>query len=285
MNKTIILFCLILFALMCSPFDYAQAAETAGFRGQSINGSTGLFSIPTGRIGWEGSVFGMDLGYRAIINNNDGTAHIPAITMSLFRFVELSAAFDFQPKIHAHYENHENNDLILGAKIKLPTNINNPNNPAVVIGGNFQFNNISNNHGLDYNAYQPYFAITYSGRFFAMTSETTVVFGKTFYTDRSYNNSDIDFGMGFDLLLFPDVFGNVVHWIIDFANFNYSDNAWLNHGTRGSSSARYRGILNCGFRLDFSFNKIKLLADIVFVDLFDHVGRSFYIGAVFGFSI
>jgi len=286
MKKSTALFCLISIMLII-PFVSVQA--DAGFRGQSMNGSTGLFSIPTGRIGWGGrSWFGLDLGYRAIINNSIGTAHIPAITISLFRWVELSASFDFQPRVFQNYETHENNDLIFGAKIRLPTNIRNTDNPAVVIGGNAQLNNISSRHNLDYNAYQPYLAITFKGNFFTMPSETTVVIGKTFYTGR-HNNSNIDFGMGFDLVLFPDVFGNAVHWIMDFSNFSYSDDAWPNHGNHDTGPAQYRGILNCGFRIDLSsfpaLNKFKLLVDFVFVDLFDHVGRSFYIGAVFGFSI
>jgi len=289
MKKSIAFFYFILSILILSPFVTAQTG--AGFRGQSLNGSTGLFSIPTGRIGWEknGSL-GLDLGYRVINNNDRGMTHIPAITASLMGWVELSGAFDFQPNIYNHYDYNENYDAIIGFKIKLPTN--SENSTAVAIGTNLQHINFlyedrAEQHNLGYNAYQPYLAITYTGKFFAMTSETTVVFGKTFYSGRS-NNSDIDFGMGFDLILFPDVFGNAVHWIIDFANFSYSDNAWPNNVVYGSGPAQYRGILNCGFRIDLSsfsaFNKHKFLLDFIFVDLFDHVGRSFSFGAVFGFS-
>ncbi|MCL2179714.1 MAG: hypothetical protein FWB83_01170, partial [Treponema sp.] len=97
-----------------------------------------------------------------------------------------------------------------------------------------------------------------------------------------------DFGMGFDIILFPDVFGNAVHWIIDFANFSYSDNAWTNNLTHGTGSAWHRGILNTGFRIDLStipgMNHFKVLLDLIFNDLFDAGSRSFTVGAVFGFG-
>ncbi|MCL2759887.1 MAG: hypothetical protein FWD22_06705 [Treponema sp.] len=277
MKKTIIFICFLLIALIFIPSVFAQT--DTGFRGQSINGATGLFSIPSGRIGWDGpGNFAVDFGYRAVINNDAGAAHIPAITMSLVKWIELSAAFDFQPNL---YNNQENNDLLLGMKIKLPTSAN----TSVAIGGNIQLLNIDNeNH--NYNAYQPYIAITYAGNFFTMPAETTIVFGKTLYSGRD-NNSNVDFGMGFDLILFPDVFKNAVHWIIDFSNYGYSDNAWPNNSLY-HTSAVWRGILNTGFRVDLSsipaLKKYKFLLDFIFNDLFDDGSRSFTIGATFGFS-
>jgi len=169
---------------------------------------------------------------------------------------------------------------LFGLKIKLPTS-----NTSVAIGGNAQLLNIDNSN-YSYNAYQPYVAITYSGVFFKMPAETTAVFGKTFYSGRG-NNSNIDFGMGFDIILFPDVFKNAVHWIIDFANFGYSDNAWPNNWSGSyQTGAVWRGILNTGFRIDLStipsLSKYKLLIDCIFNDLFDDGYRSFTIGIVFG---
>lgn len=256
---------------------------------QSMNGSTGLYSIPSGHIGWEkNGGFGLDLGYRAVINNDKGIAHIPAVTISLFKWMEISAAFDLQPEIFYAAEDQRNNDLLMGMKFRLPINLNNSNGPAIAIGGNVQVINIDNQNKFGYNAFQPYAAITYTGAFFNMTAETTVVFGKTFYSGGPKNNSDIDFGMGFDLILFPDVFGNGVHWIIDFANFSYSDNSWPNHLFHTTGPSWYRGILNSGFRIDLSalpvLNKFKLVIDLVFNDLFDEGARSFTIGAVFGFQ-
>ena len=268
----------------------AIAQTVSSLNGQSMNGSTGLYSIPSGHIGWENGDFGLDLGYRAIINNNSGIAHVPSLTASLFKLVEISAVFDFQPALD-YAGNHKNDDLILGVKFKLPTNISDSKNPSIAIGGNVQLiniTNIANNKNYSYNAYQPYLAVTYTGAFFNMSAQTTLVFGKTFYSGGPENNSDIDFGMGFDLILFPDVFNDAVHWIIDFANFSYSDNSWPNSFYHGSGPSWYRGILNTGFRIDLSsfsvFSKFKFLVDLVFNDLFDAGGRSFTVGTVFGFS-
>jgi len=281
-----------LFAVMIN-VPCVMAQTVSSLNGQSMNGSTGLYSLPSGHIGWENSGnFGLDLGYRAIINNNRGTAHIPALTASLFKWVELSAVFDFQPVFQPVLNNgavdQKNDDLIFGIKFKLPTNVSNSRNPSIAIGGNVQLINITGDNNHSYNAYQPYLAITYAGVFFSTNAQTTLVFGKTFYSGGPENNSNIDFGMGFDLILFPDVFKDAVHWIIDFANFSYSDNSWPNSLHHGSGPSWYRGILNTGFRIDLSafpvFNNFKFLVDLVFNDLFDAGDRSFTVGTVFGFS-
>jgi len=278
MKKSLVFTGIILCAMIFTPCLSAQT----GVSGQSMNGSTGLFSIPSGRIGWDNAGnLGLDFGYRAVINNDSGVSHIPALTVSIFKFVELSAAFDFQPEYN-YVNNKENGDMLMGIKFKLPFAIN----TSIAIGGNIQLINIGNDK-RSYNAYQPYLAITYPGNFFSMTAETTIVFGKTFYSGGPGNDSNIDFGMGFDLILFPDVFGNAVHWIIDFANFSYSDNSWP-HNSYPHTNAWWRGVLNTGFRIDLStipaLSKFKILIDLVFNDLFDDGARSFTAGAVFGFS-
>jgi len=282
MKKVIVLVCFLSIVL--------GNAGAQSFRGQSLNGSTGLYSIPSGRIGWEeGGNFGLDTGYRAIINNEAGVAHIPSLTLSLFKWVEISSAFDFQPTVDSDGDsNTRNDDLLLGLKIRLPTNVKNPKNPALAIGANFQLINITNDKDSNrYYAYQPYIAISYLGAFFNMSAETTLVVGKTLYSHGPENNSNIDFGMGFDLVIFPDVFQDAVHWIIDFSNFGYSDNSWPNDGYYHTSSM-WRGILNTGFRIDLStipaLSKMKFLIDLIFNDLFDEGARSFTAGVVIGFS-
>jgi len=275
MKKTIA-FAVFFAALINAHFVMAQTDSS--LNGQSMNGSTGLYSIPTGHLGWEkGGNFGLDLGYRAVINNYDSATHIPAVTMSLFKWVEISSAVDIQPDLY------RNNDLLFGLKVRLPTK----KNTAIALGGNVQFLNISNESN-NYNAYQPYVAITYMGNFFSMSTETTVVFGKTFYSGGPKNNSNIDFGMGFDMALFPNVFKNVLHWVIDFANFNYSDNSWPNNNEYYHSSSMWRGILNTGLRINMSaipaLSRYKFLFDVAFNDLFDAGARSITLGAVFGFS-
>ena len=173
----------------------------------------------------------------------------------------------------------------MGIKIRMPTNINNYKNPAIALGVNAQMINI-NNKKHNYNVFQPYAAITYAGTFFKMNAETTVVFGKTFFSGGPKNNYDFDFGMGFDLVLFPSIFTNTFHWIIDFANFSYSDNSWPNHLTHGTGSAWYRGILNTGLRINLAsfpaLSNFKLMIDIIFNDIFDDGDRSFIVGVTFG---
>ena len=284
-------FTIIILAVILVPFASAQEArEITTLKGQSFSGATGLYSIPSGRIGWERtSNLVLDLGYRAIINE-DGTAHIPAVTMSFFKWAELSTAVDIQPDKRYDRENQRNDDLLFGAKIKLPTDLKNQKNPAIAVGFNLQLMNIGDHNDLRYNAYQPYVAMTYQGTFFKMPAETSIVIGKTFWSGTGRpddNNSDIDFGMGFDLILFPDVLHNFVHWIIDIANFGYSNNSWPNNLL--GSSAWYRGIVNTGLRLDMAsipaLKKFKFVVDLVFIDLFDHDDRSFTVGAVFGMSL
>ena len=277
-NNRIILISLILIMINAIFISAQEQPKTAGFRGQSINGATGLFSVPSGRIGWDDSAFGLDFGYRAVINNNSGAAHIPAVTASILRWVELSAIFDIQPDIGKQV----NDDLIIGIKIKMPTK-----KTALALGGNVQFLNIGS-ESRAYYAYQPYISITYSGIFFNTNADTTLFFGKTLYSGGPKINSNIDFGMGFDVVLFPDVFANVVHWIIDFTNFGYSDNSWPNNSYY-HTPAVMRGILNTGIRIDLSaikaLSKFKLILDFIFNDLFDSGSRSFIAGAAFGFKI
>ena len=58
-------------------------AQSQSLRGMSLNGATGLYSIPTGRAGWEKtSSFGLDLGYHVIIKEK--ASHIPKLSVSLF---------------------------------------------------------------------------------------------------------------------------------------------------------------------------------------------------------
>jgi hypothetical protein len=257
-------------------------------KGMGLNGATGLYTVPSGRIGWErSSDLGFDFGYHTIIGKESrfgdkgyGLNHLLKVNASLFKWVELTGAFDIQPSYSE--PNTENNDLLIGFKVQLPTSAT-----AVAIGGNFQALNLGN-EAYDYSAFQIYAAFTYAGTFFKMPAETTVAIGKTFgigdhYDVFNYGGSkaDIDFGMGFDLILFPKVFKNFVHWIIDFSNFSYSSNAW-------GSIASYRGTLNTGLRIDLAsipaLNKYKFVIDVLLADAFDDE-RAFSLGLVFGLPV
>ena len=246
--------------------------------GMSLSGATGLYSIPSGRVGWDHSgpsPFGLDLGYHTIIADGVAT-HIPKAALTLFSMVELSAAVDIQPARHHtlyRFGPRNGHDFIGGIKVQLPLV-----RTALAVGGNYQYLNMGERNRRN-SAWQVYVAATYAGHFFDMPAETTIVIGRTFLEGTS--NSNIDFGMGFDLLLFPHIFDNLVHWITDFANFSYSVDPFR-------ANAWYRGILNTGIRLNLSaipaFNRLRFLADIMLVDAFDH-NRAFAIGMTFGVPI
>ena len=244
--------------------------EAQTLKGMSFNGSTGLYSIPTGRIGWERtSDLGLDLGYHALIG--DGyVSHIPKVSLSIFKWVELSAAFDLQPEV---YQN-DGNDFIGGIKIQFPLT-----KTALALGGNFQSLNLGNSAPQRYNAGQIYLAVSYAGVFFEMPAETTLVLGKTFREDHS--DSNIDFGMGFDLVLLPKVFEHYIHWIVDFANFSYSVEPW-------NVDAWNRAVFNTGIRIDLTvipaFKKFKFVVDVLVTDVLDN-NRAFSVGAVFGVPV
>jgi hypothetical protein len=254
------------------------SAQTSSLKGMSLNGATGLYSIPTGRIGWEkSSDLGLDLGYHMIID--DKVTHIPKISLSLFKWVELSGAFDVQPN-NVYYSGSNSTDFIGGLKVQLPVTAT-----AIALGGNIQALNLGSDDPIRYNAGQIYVAVTYSGKFFDMSAETTVVLGKTFTENNS--NSNIDFGMGFDLLFLPKVFQNYFHWVTDFANFSYSVEPI-------GADASFRGVLNTGVRIDLAsipaLSKFKFVVDVMATDILDDGssymrGRSFSLGVVFGIPI
>jgi len=260
----ILVFAIFIFVLSVS----GLAAQS--LKGMSLNGSTGLYSIPSGKIGWEkSSDLGFDLGYHTIITQKTAT-HIPKFALSLFKWVELSAAFDIQPEGYYH---SNASDFIGGMKVQFPLK-----KTALALGGNFQALNIGSE---DYNRHagQVYLAVTYNGSLFDLPAETTVVIGKTFVQHDI--DSDIDFGMGFDILLFPKAFESLLHWVTDFANFSYSVEAF-------GANARYRGVLNTGLRFDLAsipaLSKFKFVIDIMVADAFDD-NRAFSMGLVFGIPI
>jgi hypothetical protein len=112
-----------------------------------------------------------------------------------------------------------------------------------------------------------------------MPSETSLVVGKTF---RETGDSNIDFGMGFDLILLPNVFQNYIHWITDFANFQYSVDPW-------KADAMSRGVLNTGIRFDIAalpaLSKYKFVVDLMITDCFDDHQRAFSFGLTAGLPL
>lgn len=242
----------------------APAVGAQSLKGMSLNGATGLIGIPSGRIGWERTAdLGFDLGYHTIFDDGENT-HLPKASISLFRLAEISFAYDTQ-------EDSDNADMIFGGKIQLPTD-----RTAVAIGANFQ---MLQQAGEDENVQQIYIAATYPGQFFNMPAETTFVLGKSF--GDIVADEDVDFGMGFDLLLFPDIFEGYVHWVNDFANFSYSYTPY-------AANAGLRGAFNTGIRIDLAANpalsRYKFVIDAIMTDALDEE-RAFGLGLAFGAPI
>jgi hypothetical protein len=258
MKKTVVLVLLLVLIV-----TVGASAQT--LKGMSLNGATGLISIPSGRIGWEHSAdFGFDLGYHAIIDD-DQTAHIPKASVSLFKTLELGFAYDSQA-------DSDNADMLFSGKFQLPIK----KASAIAVGGNIQQ---LEQGGTSTNNTQIYLAATYPGDFFTMPAETTFVVGKSF-GDLAVDE-DIDFGMGFDLMLLPDVFQGYVHWINDFANFSYSAQAV-------GAIAGSRGVFNTGMRIDLGsadmFRGFKFVIDAILTDALD-ANRAFALGLTFGASL
>ncbi|MGC9313166.1 MAG: hypothetical protein ACP5IA_10780 [Sediminispirochaetaceae bacterium] len=258
MKKTVVLVLLLVLIV-----TVGVSAQT--LKGMSLNGATGLISIPSGRIGWEHSAdFGFDLGYHAIIDD-DQTAHIPKVSGSLFKTLELGFAYDSQA-------DSDNADMLFSGKFQLPIE----KASAIAVGGNIQQ---LEQGGTSTNITQIYLAATYPGDFFTMPAETTFVIGKSFGDNAVDEN--IDFGMGFDLMLLPDVFQGYVHWINDFANFSYSNQAI-------GAIAGSRGVFNTGMRIDLGsaemFRGFKFVIDAILTDALD-ANRAFALGLTFGASL
>lgn len=245
--------------LLAAPGAFAQSAS---LNGMSLNGASGLYAVPGGRTSWnQRAGSGLDLG---VSYNFFSRNPIAKIGVDLFNWVEISGAVDFQPKTH----DAGNTDGILGLKVQLPTG-----KTGVALGGNVQF---LTQYGEYRTAGQLYTAVSYRGDFFTWPADTTLALGYTFVEG---DNRNIDFGMGFDMILVPDVFNNFIHWIVDFSNFSYSLQAL-------GTDAWIRGCLNTGFRIDISaipaLNSFKFVFDITLLDILDD---SRTIGMAFSFGL
>jgi hypothetical protein len=252
---------LVALSLLAGPEIFAQSAS---LNGMSLNGAAGLCTVPSGRIGWDKKAdVGLDFGisYNFMKENPIAKAGI-----SLFNWVEISYAVDFQPKI----SNTVNTDGILGMKLQLPVE-----KTSIAIGGNIQFLHRLDNYST---AGQVYTAISYGGEFFTWPADTSLALG---YTFREGGNRNIDFGMGFDMILIPDVFKNFVHWIVDFSNFSYSLEAL-------GTDSWTRGSLNTGFRIDISaisaLRAFKFVFDLTLLDILDNT-RTIGMGMSFGLPL
>lgn len=229
-------------------------------RSMTLGGATGLITTPTARTGWEGGDFGINIGYH-YLSEGDGS-HVPKAQLNFFDHWELGATYDTQVE--------DDEDLLLNTKLRFYP-WSGSGSTSLAIGANHQ--NLKNG-GVESTATQTYLAVTYGGRIFNWSAETSFAIGKTFTDDE---NSDIDFGMGFQVSFIPSLLKNYVHWVTDFGNFSYSLDAW-------GPNAANRGVFNTGFRLNLLKGyqrNIHLKIDMLMLDALDG-NRSYGMGATFG---
>lgn len=237
---------------------FSAAVTAAPFKSPCAGGATGLIATPTASTGWAGSNMGIDAGMY-YLHSGEGSM-IPMATLQLFQKLELGLAYDMQEQ--------RGNDMIVHSKFAFVNG-----KTAVAVGGNYQSVKFEED-GDEETFGQIYLATTYGGNFFSMPAETTLVFGKTF--GDSYDNSNIDFSMGFDLTLLPQLFQGYVHWISDFANYSYSVDAT-------GANAWGRGAFNTGMRIAAlkDNRKFKLNFDFLMTDALD-TNRDFGMSVIGG---
>jgi len=277
MKKVFILLSALVIVLAAA---FPLAAQES-LNAMSLNGATGIYVVPTARIGFPDTNMGLNFGYHTNYTKLAGSSikqnHLLQANFSFLKIAEVSGTFDVQPDPPLH---KNPNDLILGAKVQLPFG-----SVPIALGANYQNHNLGAESYQRFWAFQFYGAITYKAELFGWPADTTMVVGHTLLKDSSHSN--IDFGMGFDLIIFPKQLGSFLHFLIDFANFSYSADPW-------GADAWGRGVLNTGLRLDLSkipaLNKFTFAVDAFLADAFDSSnfygsGRSFGAGVTFGLTL
>jgi hypothetical protein len=281
---------LFLVALTCiAVLSFAQDAagtQPSTITGMSLNGATGLIATPTAQVGWEKSHdVGLDFGYHAVFFD-DGITHIPKAALSLFKKGEIHVAYDsIGSDRYTDRRNFPKTDpqaVLFGGKFQFYKE----GVSAVAMGGNFQY--IDDLMDKEWNAGQVYLVATYAGAFFGMPAATSLTIGKSFSSKhnryRLVENGDIDFSMGFELTLLPEVFKNYIQWINDFSNYSYTV-------VPAGSYTERRGSYNTGLRIDpvknsqFKFVIDAILADVLDDDDDDNGGRSFILGLTLGVGL
>ena len=258
--KRVVLVAIVMLAVIAS----GVSAQTT-IKGMAFNGATGLIATPTAQIGWERTAnVGLDFGFH-YINDDAGGSAIPKINVSLFRKVEVGLAYDTMGP-----GGDNSSAFMIPAKFQFYQ----AGVSAAGFGTNIQFGELN---GDDFNAVQIYLVGTYGGQFFGMPAATTVVFGKTF--SDLVDDGNLDFSMGFELTLLPEVFRGHVQWLNDFSNYSYQVRPT---GARPDN----RGAYNTGLRiLPIMGGQYKFVIDAFLTDVFDGNDRAFALGGTFGLGL
>jgi hypothetical protein len=246
--------------LLCVFAVAGLSAQSENLNAMSLTGITGLYVVPTARLGWEG--MGFNGGYHMHFVDDD-LEDLFQVNMSFFDLFEAAVTYVGQA-----YD--DDDDLIAGLKLRIPVS-----STPIAFGGYVFYNDFG--ASWDHLAAQIYGVFTYPAEFFSMPVDTTLVLGKTFVENQDVN-SDIDFGMGFDLIIFPNFMGRFLHWLVDFSNY----------GNIARMSPR-RGSVNTGLRIDMSqipaLRSFNFAIDAYLTDAFDAGERNFGIGATFGVQL
>ncbi len=240
----------------------ALSAPLFSYASMNVAGQTGLIATPSARVAWEetGENLHVTTGYHYFNNNYE--YHAPQATVGLFGRFEIGGTYNVAPGTN-------NNDFLLHSKLRFSP-WSGRGNSALAIGGSYQ----SLNSSPTYTVGQLYLAATYSAQFFGMDADTSIVIGKTF-GDIS-RNGDVDFSMGFDLVLLPSVFNGYLRWVNELSNYDF---LYRNAPT----SAASRGAFNTGLRVPVlkHMSAVRFDITVAMTDALDSE-RGFSAGAVFG---
>jgi hypothetical protein len=238
-------------------------------KGMNAQGITGVILTPTARIGWEKSDFGLDFTYSMMSRNDQ--AHIPAVTLSLYRKAEIALAYD----VENTDDDNAYSNVLLGGKYQLY----NEGGTSLAVGGNFE--TVTGDRYDDFdndkkNSSSIYLVTTYGGDFFKLPAVTTMLFG--WQVQRAGEvTSNLNYSMGFELGLFPETFQNYVYWISDFSNYSYA--------VYQDKISENRGIFNTGVRIDpLKSSEYKFVINLLGTDLMDEDQRGIMLNATFGMS-
>lgn len=225
----------------------AQETSNGAVTGMTLSGSTGLWIVPDAQIGWDRAEIGLNLGYGIVWTGGSSLEHLPRFAFNMFRRVEISGLLQIGTR--------DVESGIIGTKVQ----IFNKEGASLALGGDFE---IANSKLYTGDNAKIYASATYSGDFFDMPTRTSLTLGWQLLNAGEFS-SQLLYGMGFSIGLFPEVLKNYLLWVTDFSNFSYSS-----HGA--AVDADDRGALNTGLR----FHPIKsggfnLVIDIIGTDLLD----------------
>ena len=244
---------IIVLTMMLFGFNLYSAA---GDGNTTLGGVNGYIVIPSADPVYSGDNATVATGYSALFSST--FAHVPFIQIGFAENFETSLAVDIATST----------DVLLNAKWRFAKG----ETSSIAVGIVGQALDLG---GAATFAGQLYAVSTFTGALIDWPAKTTVLIG---YTFDSTLNTDIDFGMGFEIPFFEDFFKGRVNFLMDFGNVSYSSKP-------SGGNAADRGLLNVGLRmLPLEFVKsVFLSADLRAMDLFDHSGRALSAGISISF--